>query len=117
MTNIRLADDSLQITFPGWEQWVSGRPQLTVPHAAITSVEVLPDWSNEILGWRSGLSISRYLKLGAFTHPSGRRRLVAMRRGRPLLPIGLRDSEFDELLISDVDARWTAAALPNPSAA
>ena len=117
MTTITVHDQVLRVSFPGWERWLVNRVSVTIPMSEITAVEVLPGWSTEILGWRSGVVVSGLLKLGTFTHPSGCHRLVAMRRGRPLLRIRLRDHEFDELLISDAEASVTAARIHARSAA
>ncbi|WP_420110640.1 hypothetical protein [Pseudactinotalea sp.] len=62
---------------------------------------------------RSGLAISGYRKLGTFTHPSGARRLVSMRRGYPLLRIAVDRISvgFDEILLSTAAAESIAADL------
>ncbi|GAA1846440.1 hypothetical protein [Agromyces salentinus] len=104
MTAIRVDASTLRVEFPAWEAMMAGRSQYSVAYAAISRVELLPGWSAEVLGVRSGLVVSGRIKLGTFRHPSGVRRLVAMRRGLPLLRIGLAGQEFDELLLSDVDA-------------
>lgn len=115
MTILNVEDRVLTLTFPGWERLLAGRAGYSVPVGAIDSVEVLPGWSSEILGWRSGLVISGFRKLGTFRHPDGTRRLVSMTRGLPLLRIRLRDREagggFDELLVSAPGAVEVAAEL------
>lgn len=115
MTILTVEDRLLTLTFPGWERFMAGRGSYSVPTGAVESVEVLPGWSSEILGWRSGLAISGFRKLGTFRHPDGTRRLVSMTRGMPLLRIRLRDPEagggFDELLVSTPEAVEVAAEL------
>ena len=112
MTVIRVDAAALHLEFPGWEAAMTGRGAFTAPREAIACVELLPGWTSEVLGMRSGLVVSGFVKLGTFRHPSGTRRLVAMRRGAPVLRVGLRSgSEFDELLFSDPDAAAIAAAL------
>ncbi|MEI7054467.1 hypothetical protein WBG06_01510 [Nocardioides sp. CCNWLW239] len=115
MTTLAVADHVLTLTFPGWERLMVGRAGYSIPLSAVDSVDMMPGWSSEVLGWRSGLVISGYRKLGTFRHPDGTRRLVSMTRGLPLLRIRLRDRElgagFDELLISTSDAAETAAEL------
>jgi hypothetical protein len=108
MTVIRLDDSTLHVQFPGWEALMVGRSAYSVDRDTITGVELLPGWSSELLGARSGLVVSGHLKVGTFRHPSGARRLVAMRRGLPLLRVRLAGPagghEFDELLVSDAQA-------------
>ncbi|MFE7223345.1 hypothetical protein ACFU7D_01040 [Nocardioides sp. NPDC057577] len=115
MTTLRVEDHVLTLTFPGWERLMAGRAAHSVAITAIDSVEMLPGWSSEILGWRSGLVISGFRKLGTFRHPDGTRRLVSMTRGLPLLRIRLHDREagagFDELLVSTPDAAELVARL------
>lgn len=115
MTILNVQDRVLTLTFPGWERLVAGRASYSIAISAVDSVEVLPGWSSEILGWRSGLVISGFRKLGTFRHPDGTRRLVSMTRGLPLLRIRLRDREvgagFDELLVSAPEAVELAAEL------
>ena len=62
---------------------------------------------------RSGLVVSGFRKLGTFTHPSGKRRLVAMKRGMPLLRLvtDRREAGFDEILLSMDDAAHVAQAI------
>ncbi|MER6937698.1 hypothetical protein ABTX24_15985 [Nocardioides sp. NPDC127514] len=115
MTILNVQDGVLTLTFPGWERLMAGRAGYSVAVGAVESVEVLSGWSSEVLGWRSGLVISGFRKLGTFRHPDGTRRLVSMTRGLPLLRIRLRDREvgagFDELLVSTPEAVELAAAL------
>lgn len=115
MTTLDVEDHLLTLTFPGWERLMAGRASYRVALGAIDSVELMSGWSSEVLGWRSGLVVSGFRKLGTFRHPDGTRRLVSMKRGLPLLRIRLRDREagagFDELLISTPDAAELAAEL------
>ena len=115
MTTLNVQDGLLTLTFPGWERLMAGRASYSVAISAVDSVEVLPDWSSEVLGWRIGLVISGLRKLGTFRHPDGTRRLVSMTRGLPLLRIRLRDREvgagFDELLVSAPGAAELASEL------
>lgn len=109
MTTIDLYTDpagrpELRLTFPGWERLMVSRSEYTIPYEAIADVRVEGDWTSELLGIRSGLVVSGLVKVARFTHPNGTRRLVAMRRGLPLLRIGLRGLEFDEVLVSTADA-------------
>lgn len=114
MTTLNVDDHLLTLTFPGWERLMVGRAGYSVALDAIESVEAMPGWSSEVLGWRSGLAISGIRKLGIYRHPDGTRRLVSMTRGLPLLRIRLRDREvagFDELLVSTPEAAEVAAEL------
>lgn len=108
-----IGDAGLTVCFSGSQRLMTGRSELHIPTRAIVSAHVAPGWTSEILGIRSGLSISGLRKLGVFTHPSGARRLVDMRRGMPLLRI-VTDREmtgFDELLLSTPVAAQLASAV------
>lgn len=111
MTAIRLDATTLHLQFPGWEALMVGRSHYAVARDAISGAEVQPGWSSEVLGMRSGLAVSGHLKVGRFRHPSGVRRLVAMRRGLPLLRLTLAGQEFDEVLVSDAHAERILDAL------
>lgn len=115
MTTLNVEDRLLTLTFPGWERLMVGRASHSVALDAIDSVEVMAGWSPEVLGWRAGLVISGFRKLGTFRHPDGTRRLVSMKRGLPLLRIRMRDREvgagFDELLVSTPGAAELAVEL------
>ena len=115
MTTLNVEGHMLTVTFPGWERLMVGRVSHSVAIAGIDSVEVLPDWSSEVLGIRSGLVVSGVRKLATFRHPNGTRRLVSMSRGVPLRRVRMRDrgagGGFDELLISTPDADAIAADL------
>ncbi|GAA2839465.1 hypothetical protein GCM10010522_67450 [Kribbella solani] len=111
MTEPRYDGRTLRLDFGRWEALLLRRSHLAVPAAEIERLEVLPGWTSEVLGFRSGLVISGYLKIATFRHPSGVRRLVSMRRGLPVLRVVLRGGEFDELLISTPAAGELADAL------
>lgn len=82
-----------------------------IPLRAVTAARAESGWTSEILGLRTGLVVSGYLKIATFRHPNGTRRLVVMRRGEPLLRVRLTGHDFDELLLSTPDAGALAAAL------
>ncbi|MGW9628949.1 hypothetical protein [Microbacterium sp. NPDC055521] len=113
MTQVGYKQEGVDIRFPGWEAMMAGRGFARVPLSAILSARVEPGWTSEILGLRSGLVVSGYRKLGTFTHPSGARRLVSMKRGLPLLRLGTVRGEtgFDEVLLSTEDADRIAQAI------
>ncbi len=113
MTNVRSDRTGVHVQFPGWEATMTGLPQLAIPSSAIRDASAERGWTSEVLGARSGLVISGYRKLGTFRHPSGVRRLVSMRRGRPLLRITVDRAAvgFDEILLSTEDAESIAAEL------
>ncbi|QMW65404.1 hypothetical protein H4N58_14500 [Mumia sp. ZJ1417] len=113
MTHISADAAGIHLEFPGWERWMAGRSAFTAPLDAIVDTSVEPGWTSEILGIRSGLVVSGYLKVGTFRHPSGVRRLVSMRRGQPLLRVALDrgTTGFDELLLSSPDAAAIAQAI------
>lgn len=113
MTQMTYGHGGVEIRFPGWESTMAGRSVLRVPIRSITGVRAEPGWTSEILGMRSGLVVSGFRKLGTFTHPSGTRRLVSMRRGVPLLRLRTLRNEigFDEVLLSIDDASSVAKAI------
>jgi hypothetical protein len=115
MAEVRFDRDVLTVDFPGWESLMVRRRSYAVPVTAITGVEVLEGWTSEVLGFRTGLVVSGFRKVATFRHPSGVRRLVSMKRGLPLLRIGLRDREagqgFDELLLSTPDGEAIAGRI------
>jgi hypothetical protein len=92
MTHTHFDHRELTVLFPGWEAAMAGRRSFSVGADQILGVELLDGWTSEVLGYRSGLVVSGYRKLGVFTHPSGTRRLVSMKRGLPLLRFRLRRS-------------------------
>lgn len=111
MTVLQYDDRRLRLDFGRWEALLLRRSHLELPLTAIARIEVLPGWTSEVLGLRSGLVISGFLKIATFRHPSGVRRLVSMHRGTPVLRIGLAGAEFDELLISTPTAVAVADGL------
>lgn len=113
MTQVSYGPEGVDIRFPGWEATMAGRGFLRVPISALLSARVEPGWTSEIRGMRSGLVVSGYRKLGTFTHPSGVRRLVSMKRGVPLLRLSTVRGEtgFDEILLSTEDAGSIAQAI------
>ncbi len=113
MTTVSYGADGLEVQFPGWERWMTRRARVVVPDVAIRAAGVEPGWTSEVLGMRHGLVVTGLRKLGTFTHPNGRRRLVSMRRGRPLLRVEVdRDvTGFDELLLSTTAAPDIAGRL------
>lgn len=117
MTEVTVNNNRLTIVFPGWERLMVRRRFHSVPLDAICASQVT-GWTSEFLGYRFGLNISGYRKLGTYRHPNGTRRLVAMKAGEPVLRIRLTDGtesgEFDELLISTPNAAEVGAALPAP---
>ncbi|WP_139416781.1 hypothetical protein [Agromyces laixinhei] len=121
MTEVRLEGAELHVEFPGWESMMTGRHAAAIAVDAIVRVEVLPGWTSEVLGVRSGLVVSGYRKLGTFIHPAGMKRLVSMRRGEPVLRISLSGRragcEFDELLLSHPDATAIADGITRRIAA
>lgn len=113
MPAIEFEQDRLMVRFAGWEMLMVRRSGLQVPVQAIERVVAEPGWTSEPLGLRVGLVISGWYKLATFTHPAGIRRLVAMKRGLPLLRVRIADRDaadgFDELLLSTPRAGELAA--------
>ena len=113
MTQTNYGPEGVEVRFPGWEAAMVGRSFLRIPTRAIQSARAEPGWTSEVLGMRSGLVVSGFRKLGTFTHPSGVRRLVSMKRGIPLLRLHTDRDEtgFDEILLSTDDAPYIAHAI------
>lgn len=110
MAHVSFDGAGLQVEFPGWEASMVGRAAFVAPRSAIRFARAEAGWSSEVLGWRSGLVVSGYRKVGTFTHPSGVKRLVSMKRGLALLRVNVdrASTGFDELLLSTADAEATA---------
>lgn len=106
MTHVVFDRTGLAVQFPGWERFMAGRATFVAAHDAIIGARAEPGWSYEVLGYRSGLVVSGYRKVGVFTHPSGAKRLVSMKRGLSLLRVDVRRelTGFDQLLLSTPDA-------------
>lgn len=121
MATLMVDTEGLVVRFPRWEAVMVRRDSYAVARSSITHVRVMPGWTSEILGFRSGLVVSGFLKVGVWTHPSGTRRLVSMKRGDPTLRIGLARSaggpEFDEILVTTPDAYALADDLESARAA
>ncbi|UGS27299.1 hypothetical protein [Microbacterium resistens] len=113
MTEVEYTGRAVRVLFPGWESAMAGRASFTASNDVVRDAAAAPGWTSEILGMRSGLVVSGFRKLGVFTHPSGVRRLVSMKRGLPLLRILLDRAEtgFDELLVSTPDADALARSI------
>lgn len=110
MTEVSYNPEGMSVRFPGWESVMVGRSAVFVPASAILAAQAEEGWTTEVLGFRRGLAVTGYRKLGTFTHPSGLKRLVSMKRGLPLLRVQVErgTTGFDELLLSTVDAVATA---------
>lgn len=113
MTHLVFADGDLQLHFCAWEASMVGRRSFVAPAASILGALAAPGWSSEVLGLRSGLVVSGFRKLGVFTHFTGVRRLVSMRRGLPLLRVRTdrATTGFDEVLVSTLRADAVAASM------
>lgn len=113
MTHVSFTATGLHVHFPRWEAAMTWRRTFSVAPEAIISAQAEEGWSSEILGFRSGLAVSGFRKVGVFRHPSGVKRLVSMKRGLPLLRVAVdRDTTgFDELLLSTADAPALADAI------
>ncbi|MDR5700946.1 hypothetical protein [Agromyces aerolatus] len=113
MTHLTYGIGGLHVQFPGWETQMVGRETFTASEDSIRGANAEAGWSSEILGYRSGLVVSGFRKVGVFTHPAGLRRLVSMKRGLPLLRVAVdrHATGFDELMISTPDAHAIAGAI------
>src|SRR6478609_6810336 len=113
MTEVSYGRDGLHVRFPGWEAHMAGREMFIAPTASVRGAHAEAGWSSEILGVRSGLVVSGFRKVGVFTHTSGVRRLVSMKRGLPLLRVAVdrESTQFDEVLVSVPEAAAIADAI------
>lgn len=118
MAALDVQDGGLVVRFDGSEsRWVR-RELFAVPLTSIDRIQVLPGWTSEPMGMHSGLVVSGFRKVGMWTSLSGVRRLLCMKRGLPILRIGLRpgSSEFAEVLVSSADAPQVASRLTGAAA-
>lgn len=115
MPNISYDNLHLRVDFGGFEALMTRRRRFDIPAEALTGFEVSSDWVNEIHGLRYGLHVAARWKLGIWKHPSGTKRLIAMKRGTSVLRVQLArdqvDGRFDELLISTPEAERIAATV------
>jgi len=99
MIDVDLAEDRLRLHFTAAETVVGLVHDLDEPLSAVSSATMLRDPWHEVHGWRIGLGLPGVWLLGTWWRP-GSRQLVAMRRDQPALRIRLRESHYDELLVS-----------------
>ncbi len=108
MPNITYDNLHLRVDFGNHETLMTARRSFEVDSDAITGFEVQPGWISEVHGMRYGYHMLGLHKLGIWKHPSGTKRLIAMKRGTSVLRVRLDrskvDGGFDELLISTPEA-------------
>jgi hypothetical protein len=110
MTVLTLTDDRLDVRFSPGEKVMGLIRDVSVPRSAVTGAAVVQSWRDEVRGFRVGLGLPRVRLLGTWRW-KGHRQLVDLRRGVPAVRVTLRDSRYDELLLSTPDADVLAAEL------
>lgn len=117
MSEITITDDRIEVRFTRLEQLAGLVRDQSIPRAAITDVQLVPDGIRGASGWRApGLGVPRTRKLGTWRRRGGKV-LVDVRRGEPAVRIGLRGERYDALLLAVPDAPAVAQALTSRGAA
>ena len=110
MSVLTLTDDRLDVRFTLGEKVMGLVSDVSVPRSAVAGAAVVQSWRHEVRGLRVGLGLPRVRLLGTW-HWKGHKQLVDLRRGVPAVRVTLRDSRYDELLLSTPDAVTLAAEL------
>lgn len=105
MGTLSIDDHRLRLHFSRTEKVLGALTRdLDVPLSSVTSAEGLDEgWSRAVRGLRVGLGLPGFRLLGTW-RKRGQRQLVDLRRGQPFLRIRLRDTRYDEVLVSTPDA-------------
>jgi hypothetical protein len=88
--------------------------QVSVPSAAVASVEVVEDGADVDLGWRvGGTSIPRRLWFGRFRRRGKGRTFAAVYAGQPAVVVRTKpgETDWDKLVLSLEDARDAAETI------
>jgi hypothetical protein len=106
-----LSDDSVKISFSGWEKLFGLVHDAQLPLAAISDVSVAPDGYSAPSGLRApGLAVPGRVKVGTW-RGRGRRQLISVRRGQPAIHLRLSDVRVTDVIIGMEGAESLAAAL------
>jgi hypothetical protein len=110
MTEIVLAEDSLQVHLSTTEKIAAVHGDISVPRSAIRGVEIVDDALGAAHGLRVGLGLPGVRKLGTWYSRSGRE-FVDVRKGQPAIRVLLSGAELSSLLLGTDEPQALAAAL------
>jgi hypothetical protein len=120
MPTLKIDGDRAVVCLSGRQAVMALARQVSVPVAAITAVEVVPDGGGIDLGWRvGGTSIPRRLWFGRFRRRGKGRTFAAVYAGEPAVVVRATGADWDKLVLTIADpdrvAREvrTAAGLPS----
>jgi hypothetical protein len=110
MATVQLTTASLTVHLSRAERLLGLLRDLSVPLAAITEVDVVPDGVSAVRGLRApGLGLP-WRRIGTWRR-HGERTLVSVRRGQPALRLRLAGQHFGSVLVAVPDPDGTAAEI------
>jgi hypothetical protein len=110
MATVQLTTETLTVHLSRGEKIAGLLRDLSVPLAAVTGVEVVPDGLSAVRGLRApGLGLPSR-RIGTWRR-RGERSLVSVRRGQAALRLRLTGQRFDTVLVGLPDPAATAAEL------
>lgn len=114
MPTLDIADGRVVVHLSGGQAVMALARQVSVPAAAVASVEVVDDGADVDLGWRTGgTSIPRRLWFGRFRRRGKGRTFAAVYAGQPAVVVRTTAgaADWDKLVLSLEDARDAAEAI------
>jgi hypothetical protein len=114
MPELTIEGDRAVVHLSGAQSVMALARQVSVPLAAITSVEVVPDGGAVDLGWRvGGTSIPRRLWFGRFRRRGRGRTFAAVYAGAPAVVVRTApgSGDWDKLVLTVDDAQRAADAV------
>jgi hypothetical protein len=114
MPTLTIDGDRAVVCLTGMQSVMALARQVSVPVAAITAVEVVPDGGEIDLGWRvGGTSIPRRLWFGRFRRRGKGRTFAAVYAGEPAVVVRTRagETDWDELVLTLEDPEAAAATV------
>ena len=110
MPMLDVEDGRVVVRLSGGQALMALARQVSVPVAAVRSVEVVPDGWTLDLGWRvGGTGVPRRLAFGRFRKRGGGRTFAALYCGEPAVVIETTGGDWDRLAIAVDDADAAAA--------
>ena len=110
MATLQLTTQTVTVHLSRGEKAAGLLRDLSVPLAAVTGVEVVPDGLSAVRGLRApGLGLPSR-RIGTWRR-RGERSLVSVRRGQAALRLRLTGQRFDTVLVGLPDAATTAAEI------
>jgi hypothetical protein len=114
MPTLDIAGDRVVVHLSGGQAVMALARQVSVPAAAIASVEVVDAGADVDLGWRvGGTSIPRRLWFGRFRRRGRGRTFAAVYAGQPAVVVRTKagEADWDKLVLSLDDARGAAETI------